>query len=140
MIAYFDTSAVLPLIIDEPASEAAARLWDEATRVVSIRLLYPEAHAALAQAQRTGRLTSRQRRSAVAELKGLDQQLDHVEVTADLATSAGELAEIHTLRGYDAVHLAAADAIADTEVVVVAGDRALTEAAIALGLATAQLD
>ena len=140
MIAYFDTSAVLPLIIEEPASEPAGRLWDDASRVVSVRLLYPEARAALAQARRTGRLTSRQLRSAVAELEALDQQLDHVEVTAVLATRAGELAETHALRGYDAVHLAAAEAIADADVVMVAGDRALSAAAGALGLATAQLD
>ncbi|MDR9451384.1 MAG: type II toxin-antitoxin system VapC family toxin [Acidimicrobiia bacterium] len=140
MIAYFDTSAVLPLIIEEPASEPAGRLWDDASRVVSVRLLYPEARAALAQARRTGRLTSRQLRSAVAELEALDQQLDHVEVTAVLATRAGELAETHALRGYDAVHLAAAEAIADADVVMVAGDQALSAAAGALGLATAQLD
>ena len=57
MIAYFDTSALIPLLIDEPASVRAARLWDEAARVVSVRLAYPEARAGLARAGRMGRLS-----------------------------------------------------------------------------------
>ena len=56
MIAYFDTSALLPLLIDEPGSERAGRLWDEADHVVSVRLIYVEARAALAQARRLERL------------------------------------------------------------------------------------
>lgn len=52
MIAYFDTSAFVPLVIDEPSSPTAQRLWDIADRVVSVRLLYPETRAALAMARR----------------------------------------------------------------------------------------
>lgn len=137
MIAYFDTSALIPLLVEEPTSTAVAGLWDEATRVVSVRLIYPEGRAALAQARRMGRLTANQLKSAVAELAALDRQLDHVELTAALAARAGQLAEDHALRGYDAVHLAAAESIADTELVVVAGDQALRSAAQALGFATA---
>ena len=50
MIAYFDTSAVVPLLIAETGSARAASLWDGANRVVSIRLLYHVWRAALAQA------------------------------------------------------------------------------------------
>jgi hypothetical protein len=139
MIAYFDTSAVIPLLVAEPPTEAVGRLWDSATRVASVRLLYPEARAALAQAQRIGRLTSRQLATAVAELGALDAQFDHVEITAGLASRAGALAEAAALRGYDAVHLAAAESIADGDLVMVAGDTALNAAAGALGLATANL-
>jgi hypothetical protein len=140
VIAYFDTSALIPLVIEEPTSSGAARLWDSATRVVSVRLVYPEGRAALAQALRTGRLSSRQLRSAVVELESLDRQLDHVEVTAPLAARAGQLAEDHALRGYDAVHLAAAELLADGDLVVVARDQDLRSAAHDLGLATANLD
>jgi uncharacterized protein len=68
VIAYFDTSAVVPLLIAEPGSARAASLWDSADRVVSVRLLYPETRAALAQAERLGRLTARHLRDAVTEL------------------------------------------------------------------------
>ena len=140
MIAYFDTSALIPLVIEEPTSESAARLWDGAGRVASVRLVYPEARAALAQAHRMGRLGSRQLRAAVSGLDSLDRQLDHVELTAPLAARAGQLAEEYELRGYDAVHLAAVELIADEDLVVVAGDQDLRSAVHALGLATANLD
>ena len=107
--------------------------------MVSVRLVYPATRAALAQAQRLGRVGTRDLRDAVTELDSLFEEIDLVEVDAPLARLAGELAEIHRLRGYDAVHLAAADRIRDPSVVVVAGDGALLDAATAEGMAVAEL-
>lgn len=107
--------------------------------MASVRLLYPEARAALAQAQRMGRLAAERLPTAVADLESLDRQVDHIEVTAELAARAGSLAESAALRGYDAVHLAAAESIADPDLVVVAGDVTLRLAAQALGLAIAEV-
>lgn len=76
MNAYFDTSALVPLLVDEPTSLRATRLWRDADRVASVRLLYPEARAALARAQRMGRLSSQDQRVAVAELGLLERQID----------------------------------------------------------------
>ena len=56
MIVYFDTSAILPIVIEEPSSAVASRLWDEADRVVSSRLVYAEGRAALAMARRMNRI------------------------------------------------------------------------------------
>lgn len=139
MIAYFDTSAVVPLLVAEPGSPRAAALWDGADRAVSIRLVYPEGRAALAQAQRLGRLTVRQLRAAVRDLEAKYQELDIVELDDGLTRHAGHLAELHGLRGYDAVHLAAADRVRNPDLVVVAGDRALLAAAKAEGIATASV-
>lgn len=139
MIAYFDTSAVVPLLIDEPGSARATSLWDGADRVVSVRLLYPETRAALAQAERLGRLTARQLRGAVTEFDSLFEVIDLVEVDHVLAVRAGELAEARRLRGYDAVHLAAAERVRDPDVVVIAGDRVLLDAAADEGMAVAAL-
>ncbi len=139
MIAYFDTSAVVPLLIAEPGSARAGSLWDSADRVVSVRLVYPETRAALAQAERLGRLTARHLRVAVTELDSLFEEIDLVEVDDALARRAGELAEVRRLRGYDAVHLAAADRIRDPNVVVIAGDSALLDAATAEGMTIAEL-
>lgn len=137
MIAYFDTSAVVPLIINEPSTERCNRLWNESSRVMSVRLLYPEARAALAKAQRTGRITRAQLVSAVDELDSIMAEVDHIEVTATLATVAGGLAQEHGLRGDDAVHLAAVNAVADGDLVLVTGDADLAAAAIALGVPVA---
>ncbi len=48
---------------------------------------------------------------------------------------AGELAQAYSLRGYDAVHLAAASAVADSDVVLVTGDADLANAANSIGIA-----
>ena len=139
MIAYFDTSAIVPLLIAEPGSERAASLWNSSDRAVSVRLFYPEARAALAQAGRLGRLSARNLRAAVDQLDALVEEMDIVEVDEPLARRAGDLSEAHRLRGYDAVHLAAAERLRDPDVVLVAGDGALLEAGTAAGIAIARL-
>jgi predicted nucleic acid-binding protein len=137
VIAYFDTSAIVPLIIEEATSDTCRRLWNEATRVASVRLLYPETRAALARAERMGRLTGGQLTNAVDELDSLIEQFDIIEVSTDIARAAGELAQRFGLRGYDAVHLSAGLAMNDTDVVFVTGDHDLAAAARAAGIATA---
>lgn len=140
MIAYFDTSAIVPLVVDEASTETCNRLWTESTRVVSVRLIYPEARAALAGAGRIGRLTRSQHNAVVLGLDSLIEEADVIEFSADIAKSAGELAERHGLRGYDAVHLAAALAVADDDLVLVTGDVELAGAAQAAGIAVSVLD
>ena len=135
MISYFDTSSVVPLIVNEVSTELCNRAWNDSTRVVCARLLYPEARAALARAERMGRLDQMQLRDAVEELDSIITEVDHIEVTAILAQEAGALAEAHGLRGYDAVHLAAAEAVRDDDLVVVTGDSNLAAAATTFGLA-----
>ena len=137
MIAYFDTSALVPLVITEPASATCGRLWNEATRVVSTRLIYPAARAALAQAERMHRLTAAEAARAVDDLDAIALQISYLEITAELAASAGDLAQTHGLRGYDAVHLASAALVDDDELVLVTGDRDLGQAARAIGLSVA---
>ena len=140
MIAYFDTSAIVPLVVDEATTETCNRLWTESTRVVSVRLLYPEARAALARAGRMGRLTRSQLNAAVLELDSLIEEVDVIELSPDIARSAGELAQQHGLRGYDAVHLAAALAVADDDLVLVTGDVQLAAAAQAAGIAVSVVE
>ena len=134
MIAYFDTSAIVPLLVHEPSTDVCNRVWNESTRAVSVRLLYPEARAALAKAERMGRLTKRQLRDAVTELDVIVTEINLIEVTPELAFNAGELAETHGLRGYDAVHLAAAQSIADSELVLITGDVNLASSAVRIGM------
>jgi uncharacterized protein len=139
VIAYFDTSAILPMIIGEPSSTICIRLWNDADRSVSVRLLYPEARAALARARarRMDRITSAQLTAAIVDLEAIITEVDHIEVTAELAHTAGELAQTHGLRGYDGVHLAAASAAAQTELVLATGDTDLARAAQSAGISVA---
>ena len=139
MIGYFDTSAIIPLIVDEPGSSICERFWNDATQAVSSRLLYVEARAALARAQRLGRLSHEDLALCVESLSGIISEIASVEVTEDFVRTAGRLAEQEGLRGYDAVHLAAALVIADIDTVFVSGDRGLLAAATRAGLAVAPI-
>jgi predicted nucleic acid-binding protein len=139
LIVYFDTSAVVPILIEEPSSMVASRLWDEADRVVSSRLVYAEGRAALAMARRLDRIDEHGLRQAVDDFESLHDQLDMIEVTEGLIREAGGLAEQLSLRGYDAVHLASARLVDDPEMVLAAGDQGLLAAARAVGIATADL-
>jgi predicted nucleic acid-binding protein len=136
---YFDTSAIVPIVIEEPSSMVASRLWDEADRVVSSRLTYAEGRAALAMARRLDRIDERGLREAVDDFESLHDQLDVIDITEGLIREAGGLAEQLNLRGFDAVHLASARLVDDPEMVLAAGVQNLLTAARAVGIATADL-
>ncbi len=121
-------------MIAEPGSATAAVAWNGADSVASNRILYPEARAALAAAHRAKRVPPRSYTGRQRTLEELWLQMDIVEVTASLAQSAGDLSEVHALRGYDAVHLAAALLIG-ADALVSADDDLLT-AAGTVGLPT----
>lgn len=135
-VAYFDSSALVKLVIDEHGSEQAAQLWDGADAVLTSRVAHPEVRAALAAAQRGGRLSAQAHRQSKADWEELHQALRLVEVTPQLETDAADLAEQHALSGFDAIHLASALTIAMTPVVVATWDARLHQAAQAVGLAT----
>lgn len=135
MIAYVDTSSLLKLLIDEDGSDRAELIWNAADVVASAALIVVEARAALAAATRGARLTAVQRRTVEGELVALVEDLTIVEITEDLIVDAAELAEREALRGYDAVHLAAALTVGAD--LVTSADAALCDAAERRGLAVA---
>jgi predicted nucleic acid-binding protein len=139
LIAYFDTSAIVPLLVEEDGTIAARDIWLGADRVVSVRLALVEARAALAQANRNTRISAEQLRSLTHELEGLFVQLELVDVEDALVRQAADLAEVQALRAYDAVHLAAALQVLEPDLVLVAGDRALLSAAKSVGLMVAAI-
>lgn len=136
MIAYFDSSALVKLVIEEPGSDSSADLWDAADAVLSSRVAYPEVRAALAAAQRNHRLTDPQLAGATDLWAELWEALRVVELTDELAQRSGELAEEHALSGFDAVHLASALLFPAGELVVATWDGRLHAALVAVGLTT----
>lgn len=127
MITYVDTSTLIKLIVEEEGSDRAELIWQSADSVASVSLIVVEAHAALAAARRGNRLSTDQLRVAQEELAAFVDDLHLVEVTAELIESAAQLAQTESLRGYDAVHLAAALFVGAT--VLTTADGALCEAA-----------
>jgi uncharacterized protein len=141
-LVYFDASAFVKLLAEEPGSDLAAQLWDGCDAAVASRLAYPEVRAALAAAARNHDLSG-------DELDGAEQAWEEywaasrpVELTVAVERHAGQLARQHALRGADAIHLASALAIGDPDLVIAVWDRRLHTGAHAAGLrvAPAQLE
>ncbi len=140
---YLDTSALVPLIVAEPTSALCRRLWDDADAVLCTAIGHVEATAAIVRAGRAGRLGAGGQEQAIALLERLWSDVTVVPADAVRLHSAAGAAVRHGLRGYDAVHCAAALAVAGDvadadegyDLVAASGDRELISAWIAEGLA-----
>ncbi len=108
MTLFLDTSALVKLYVVEAESVDVIEAVDRAERLALCVVAYPEARAALARRQREGQLKPDDLRTAVTALDGDWSTYTRLEVDDALARLAGVLAEQHALRGFDAVHLAAA--------------------------------
>jgi uncharacterized protein len=136
-VVYFDSSALVKLVLDEPGSDVAAALWNACDVALSSRLAYPEVCAALAAAGHNHDLTVSEAAAAAAEWETFWASMRPVELSADVEQTAGSLAARHQLRGADAVHLASALAVSSADVTVAVWDERLHAGATAAGLAVA---
>jgi predicted nucleic acid-binding protein len=136
-LVYFDSSALVKLVLDEDGSDIAAALWNACDVALSSRLAYPEVCAALAAAGRNHDLTESEASDAAAEWEVFWSSMRPVELTADIERVAGALAGRHPLRSADAVHLASAVALGSADLTVAVWDRRLHAGAVAIGLAVA---
>lgn len=136
-VVYFDSSALVKLLIDEDGSTLAAALWDGCDAAVSSRLAYPEVRAALAAAVRGHRLTDAGRRDAESAWEEYWAAMRPVNMTDPITAHAGALAGVHALRGADAVHLASALAIGTADTVFAVWDQRLRRGAEGAGVRVA---
>ncbi len=137
MIAYFDTSALIKLVVVEDGSEEAKLLWRQAGEAVASRLAHPEAIAALAAARRAHRLTDDRYAQAVDAFRRCLERCTVVSVADRLVERAADLAAEHGLRAADAIHLATALAVLEPDALLVTWDKRLHHAARQAGLAAA---
>lgn len=105
MIYYFDTSALLKLLVDEPDAQTIRSLYRAARVVRTHAIAYVEVLAGLGKAERKGRELMLR---LLEQVVGLWTQID-VEMDEMMSRRAGQLAFRHNLRAFDAVHLAAAE-------------------------------
>lgn len=107
MTLYLDTSSLVKLYVAERGSAEVRQLVDQASIVATSVVAYPEARAALARLRRDGELTAAGFAAAKRQFESDWPSYLALDVTAAMAGEAGDLAERHALRGFDAVHLAA---------------------------------
>jgi uncharacterized protein len=136
-LVYFDSSALVKLVLDEVGSDIAAALWNACDVALSSRLAHPEVCAALAAAERNHDLTASEAAAAASDWELFWGSMRPVELSADVERVAGSLAATHHLRGADAVHLASALALGSTDLTVAVWDKRLHAGAAAVGLAVA---
>jgi uncharacterized protein len=137
VIAYYDTSALLKLVIAEDGADQAISLWRQAGEVVVSRLARPEAVAALAAARRGRRVSDEGYRTATERLRSCIERCTVVSLADSLVDRAADLATTHDLRAADAIHLATALAAMEADSVFVTWDKRLRPAAVGSGLAAA---
>ena len=136
MIGYFDTSALVKLVLIEQGTDVVFSAWGGVDSRLTSRLAFPEARAALAAAERTGRIGPTEHRAARRELRLRAAQVDVIELSPDIADQAGDIAERFALTGADAVHLASGLAAFGPEGdgIFLTWDRRLATGAAAAGL------
>ncbi|QIM15465.1 type II toxin-antitoxin system VapC family toxin [Leucobacter insecticola] len=143
MVTYFDTSALIPLVVEEAGTEKATVVWAMATQCVSSALIEVESFAALAAAERGGRFSGDNRQALEDSVTELFAVMTRVLPSRELIREDSVLAREESLRGYDAMHLATALSIAlgvsgtsgrDESMVFASGDAALLAAAHRRGL------
>lgn len=139
-IVYFDSSALVKLVVEEDGTELVSQLWDGCDAAVSSRLAHPEVRAALAAAHRSRELSLKALDAADADWREYWDAVRVVELTAEVEQRAGDLARSHALRGADAVHLASAIAVGDPHLVFAVWDHRLRAEARDLGLRLTPVD
>jgi len=137
VIAYFDTSALIKLVIAEAGADQARLLWKRASAIVVSRLAWPEALVALAAGRRGRRLTDEGYAAAVEVLRACFARCTVVSVADHLVERAAELAAGYDSSAADAIHLATGLAVTEADSVFVTWDKRLQQAAIRAGLVTA---
>ena len=105
---FWDTSALVPLLVDEPQS-TAAREWVDVDGAVVISPITPiEIKAALWRRRHGGSLTPEAHGHADARFDRLSISWTVIDRWPDINATAEELLSRHQLRAGDAIQLAAA--------------------------------
>jgi len=137
VILYLDASAMVKLYVDEDGARQARQGVQDAEVVATSEMAYVEIRAALARRHREGALKPADYRRSLRDLHADVPRFFLIAVSNQLVRSAGDIAERHHLRAYDAVHLASGLAIqtqAGESVSFACWDRSLAEAATKAGL------
>ena len=129
---FWDSSAVVPLLLEEPGSGTGRALLREDAAMVAWRLAGTEVVSALWRRRRADELDEAARRFAEQGLALLESRWTSVEDAAHVDRRARRLLAAHPLRAADALQLAAAlvacDERSDVLPIVTFDDR-LAEAA-----------
>jgi hypothetical protein len=110
---FWDASAIVPLLLDEPGTDRARSLVADEAPIVAWWATPVECTSAVARRERTGALTAAEARIALETLDTLGREWVEVPPTGGVRDDARRLVAVHDLRAADALQLAAARAASD---------------------------
>jgi len=137
MILYLDTSAYVRVYVREAGHDQMWSATQGASEIATHLITYAEMRAALARMQRMGRLIAEEAASIKATFEQDWDKTLKISPTEAMMRRAGDLAERFGLRGYDSVHLAAAESLRSQSVDSLrfaSFDERLNQSAAELGL------
>ncbi len=136
---FWDTSAIVPLIVREATSEDLRGLYREEPLNVVWWGTPAECASAIGRRERDGAMSLPQATETLRQLDALARSWVEVQPVAPLRDRARRLLRVHSLRAADALQLAAALAVGDEapDMEFMSLDRRLVEAAQREGLQTA---
>ncbi len=105
---YWDTSALLPLVVREATSDVIRRQVEADPAIVTWWGTRVECVSAIARLERDGLLLAPQTRAALARLDEMAARWSEVPAINDVRVQATRLLRTHRLRAADSLQLAAA--------------------------------
>ena len=112
---FWDTSAIVPVLLDEPSSPRTRELADDGTELAVWWATLVECVAAIARRERRGELDADQVVLARTTLGALASRWTEIPPTDRVRKTAQRIVSMHEIRTADAFQLAAALAASDEE-------------------------
>ena len=112
---FWDSSAIVAILIEEPRRADALRFLEEDQSIVVWWATTVECVSAISRRERDGSLTSEAVRSALGKLATLREEWNEIVPSAPMRATAERLLRVHPLRAGDALQLAAALTLAERE-------------------------
>jgi predicted nucleic acid-binding protein len=110
---YWDSSAIAPLLLEEPTTASLISLYRDDPVLLSWWGTGVECVSALARLERTGDLSPDAVTTAMTRLKKIRSAWQEVEPTDRIRETATRLLRVHNLRAADSLQLAAAFAASE---------------------------
>lgn len=105
---FWDSSAVVPLLIDQRATAAVQSEYERDPEILVWWATAVETHSALARIEREGLIERSSLTESLRRLDGFIQSWREVDATARVRQAAIRLLRVHPLRAADALQLGAA--------------------------------
>lgn len=105
---YWDTSAILPLIVDEPARPRQLELYEEDPQIVAWWATPVELASAIARREREGAIGAEDADAALKAVKRLAAAWHEIVAIDAVRRTAERLLRVHPLRAADSLQLSAA--------------------------------